>query len=118
MADKAADPVVMTYQPAQPGEGFPGVPQRDLTKSDVDALQGDALRHVLHPHPALRPLYVRVEKLVKEVEDEIEKAVKKPDPNPSTITLNDVTAQPIAPSPIATAPKSPADAATETDGHS
>jgi len=38
------DPIVYRYKPAHDGAGYPGVPQRHLRQSDVDALEGSALR--------------------------------------------------------------------------
>jgi hypothetical protein len=69
------DPIVLKYRPNRPGEGFPGVPQRDLTQRDIDALSGDERRHVLVPQ--VNPLYVPVEE-VKLASTARPKSPKKP----------------------------------------
>jgi hypothetical protein len=54
------DPIVYRYKPVNGAEGFPDVAQRDLRQSDVDALVGEALRHVTLPEVE-HPVYVPVE---------------------------------------------------------
>jgi hypothetical protein len=47
--------IALYYVPSQPGEGFIGVPKRDLTERDVARLSGEALRNVTSPHPNGNP---------------------------------------------------------------
>ena len=53
------DPIVYRYRPGVDGDGFPGVPRRDLRQSEVDALFGAALLNVTSP--AGEGIYRRVE---------------------------------------------------------
>jgi hypothetical protein len=43
--------VVLHYVPNAPGEGFIGIPKRDLTERDLARLSGEQVRNATSPHP-------------------------------------------------------------------
>jgi hypothetical protein len=43
--------IALFYVPSAPGDGFTGIPRRDLTERDVERLSGEQLRNATSPHP-------------------------------------------------------------------
>jgi len=87
MADEK-EPIVAKFTPHSDGAFIRGVPQRDLTQTDLDNLDTLNRRDALAPHPLYgKPLYTIVEAGKEQAVQEraIEKAADKPaekDSNP------------------------------------
>ena len=56
------DPIVLAFKPRTPGEFMHGVPARDLTQADVDALDPWALANATAEGPDGTALYVSTKK--------------------------------------------------------
>lgn len=61
-AKKHSEPIAYEFKPRNPGEYLMGVPQRDLTQAEFDALQPEAQRNATYGTDALPAMYQPVKK--------------------------------------------------------
>lgn len=83
MSDK--DEIVARFTPHSDGAYLRGVPNRDLTQRDIDAMTPTTMRDAFAPHPLYgTPLYTRVDASKEQAAQEravaaIEKAAEQKD---------------------------------------
>lgn len=68
--------IVFQFKPAQEGEYISGVPARDLTVADLNAIHPLSLRDALAPGPSGKPMYVKLESSKAMLTKEQEAAIK------------------------------------------
>lgn len=78
MAEEPQDEIVYRYTPPFEGAFLRGVPQRDLTQTDVDRMSGADRRDAFAPHPLHgTPLYTAVDGKPKQQQDRVIAAAEK-----------------------------------------